>query len=217
MLLLFLLVCFKDPLLSAGRMRFSKRKSKTNGPILTYRKAKIRAAFNFTACIYIYICCKVKKLVQDLPFYKLKTGPSYKLKTGPSFCCFPSFVVFWGAFLETQKVSQCVKIVFLQNFGSSKMRYSKRKLHFLFFLFLCWRNGNRNKKKKKWKRPKKPIKRVFKVVIQKCEKSKKMDFWQILPDTYLCQEGRKMRIFVHTICFGQILFLDQNSAKQETR
>ena len=32
---------------------------------------------------------------------------------------------------------------------------------------------------------------------------------------YLCQEGRKTRIFVHTICFGQN-FLDQNSAKQET-
>ena len=32
---------------------------------------------------------------------------------------------------------------------------------------------------------------------------------------YLCQEGRKKtRIFVHTICFGQIFF-DQNSVKQE--
>ena len=27
----------------------------------------------------------------------------------------------------------------------------------------------------------------------------------------LCQEGRKTRIFVHTICFGQNIFLDQNS------
>ena len=32
---------------------------------------------------------------------------------------------------------------------------------------------------------------------------------------YLCQEGRKTRIFVHTICFGQKCFLDQNSVNQE--
>ena len=32
---------------------------------------------------------------------------------------------------------------------------------------------------------------------------------------YLCQEGRKMRIFVHTICFGQKMFLAQNSVNQE--
>ena len=98
---------------------------------------------------HIYICCKVKKLVQDLGFYKLKTGPSYKFKTGPSFFLlfFPSFVVFL-AFFETQIVSQCVKIVFLQNFGLSKMRFSKRKLHFLFFSFFMLENRNRKKKKK---------------------------------------------------------------------
>ena len=59
----------------------------------------------------------------------------------------------------------------------SKMRFSKRKLHFLFFLFLCWKNRNRKKKKMKMEKPKKPIKiGFFKVVIQKCEKAKKMDF-----------------------------------------
>ena len=106
-------------------------------------------------------------------FYKLKTGPSYKWKTGPSFCCFPQFYSFFWAFLDTQIVSQCVKIVFLQNFGLSKMRFSTRKLQFLFFV---WRNRNK-KKKKKWKRPKNPIKiGFFKVVIQKCEKSKKWIF-----------------------------------------
>ena len=61
------------------------------------------------------------------------------------------------------------------------MRFSKRKLHFLFFSFLCWKNRNRKKKKKrKWKRPKNPIKIgfffFFKVVIQKCEKAKKRIF-----------------------------------------
>ena len=73
-------------------------------------------------------------------------------------------------------MSQCVKIVFLQNFGLSKMRFSKRKLHFLFFSFLCWKIET-EKKNKKGKIAKNPIKiGFFKVVIQKCEKSKKMDF-----------------------------------------
>ena len=42
------------------------------------------------------------------------------------------------------------------------MRFSKRKLHFLFFPFLCWKNRNRKKKKKKMEKAKKPYKnRVF--------------------------------------------------------
>ena len=116
--------------------------------------------------IYIYItyAVELKKLVQDLGVYKLKTGPSYKLKTGPSFfAVFPSFIVFL-TFLETQIVSQCVKIVFLQNFGLSKMRFSKRKLHFLFFFYVgeIETKKKKKKKKRKWKRPKNPYKnRVF--------------------------------------------------------
>ena len=74
-------------------------------------------------------------------------------------------------------MSQCVKIVFLQNFGLSKMRFSKRKLHFLFFLFYVGKEKQKKEKNKKGKIAKNPIKiGFFKVVIQKCEKSKKMDF-----------------------------------------
>ena len=52
--------------------------------------------------------------------------------------------------------------------------------------------------------------------MQKCEKSKKMDFLQKLPDTICVRKGEKRtRIFVHTICFGQKIFLAQNSANQE--
>ena len=44
----------------------------------------------------------------------------------------------------------------------SKMRFSKRKLHFLFLSFLCWRNRNRKKKNKQnGKGPKNPIKIGF--------------------------------------------------------
>ena len=50
----------------------------------------------------------------------------------------------------------------------------------------------------------------LKVVIQKCEKSKKKGFFCKNCLT-LFESGRekKTRIFVHTICFGQIFF-DQN-------
>ena len=42
------------------------------------------------------------------------------------------------------------------------MRFSKRKLHFLFFPFLCWKNRNRKKKKKEnGKGQKNPIKIGF--------------------------------------------------------
>ena len=43
---------------------------------------------------------------------------------------------------------------------------------------------------------------VFKVVIQKWEKWVLAKFaWH-----YVCQEGRKTRIFVHTVYFGQTFF-----------
>ena len=41
------------------------------------------------------------------------------------------------------------------------MRYSKRKLHFLFLSFLFWRNRKRKKKKEEMERAKKPIKIGF--------------------------------------------------------
>ena len=90
----------------------------------------------------------------------------------------------------------------------SKMRFSKRKLHFLFLSFLCWRNRNRKKKEKENGKGKKhPIKIGFlKVVMQKCEKFQKVDFLQKLPDTICVRKGEKTRIFVHTICFGQKFF-----------
>ena len=70
-------------------------------------------------------------------------------------------------------------------------------------------NRNRTKKKKKMeKAKKKPIKIGFlKVVMQKCEKSKKWIFCIKLPDAICVRKGEKTRIFVHTICFGQKLFL----------
>ena len=35
--------------------KIKNKKNKTNGPILTLKRAKIGPVFNFTACMYIYI------------------------------------------------------------------------------------------------------------------------------------------------------------------
>ena len=82
--------------------------------------------------IYIYIFVELKA-GPGFGFSSVKTGPSPVLKTGPSFSPFSHFYsVFWAC-LKTQIVSHCPKIGFLQDFGDVKMRFSKRKLHFLFF------------------------------------------------------------------------------------
>ena len=48
---------------------------------------------------------------------------------------FPHFYsVFW-AFLETQIVQQCVKIVFLQNLGDVKNEVFEKKIAFFVFSF----------------------------------------------------------------------------------
>ena len=152
-------------------------------------------------------------------FLALKTGPSLvKNWSNCFFAVFPQFYSVVWAFLETQIVQQCVKIVFLQNLGDVKNEVFEKKIAFFVFSFLCWRPRNRKKKKKKKleKAPKPYKNRVFfKVVMQKCEKSPKMDFLQKLADTIFVRKGEKTRIFVHTICFGQKFFLAQNSVNQE--
>ena len=79
-------------------------------------------------------------------------------------------------------MSQCVKIVFLQNFGFIKNEVFEKKIaFFVFVFFMLEREKNRKRKKKEnGKGPKNPIKIVFfKVVIQNCEKSKKWIFSKI--------------------------------------
>ena len=118
--------------------------------------------------------------------------------------------------MNTNSVTLCQNSVFLQNFGMSKMRFSKRKLHFLFLSFLCWRNRNRKKEKQtKWKRPKNPIKiGFFGVVIQKCEKSKKWIFSKNCLTLFVSGREKK-RAFSCTLSVLAKIFLDQNSVNQE--
>ena len=68
--------------------------------------------------------------------------------------------------------------MFLQNLGNVKNEVFEKKENciFCFFLFYVGDLETEKRKKRKWKRPKNPIKiGFFKVVMQKCEKLKKMD------------------------------------------
>ena len=51
------------------------------------------------------------------------------------FTVFPHFYSVLGAFLETQIVQQCVKIVFLQNLGDVKNEVFEKKIAFFVFSF----------------------------------------------------------------------------------
>ena len=86
-----------------------------------------------------------------------------------------------------------------------------------FFVFYVGEIETEKSKKRKWKRQKKNYKNsFFKVVIQKCEKSKKWIFSKNCLTLFVSRREKKTRIFVHTICSGQNFLLDQNSAKQKT-
>ena len=148
---------------------------------------------------------------------KLKTGPSLKLKTGPScFTVFPHFYSVLGVFLKTQIVSHCAKIVFLQNFGDVKNEVFEKKIaFFVFVFFFCWRNRNRKNKNKQNGKANKPYKnRVFKVVIQKCDKSKKWIFSNNRLTLFVSGREKK-RAFSCTLSVLAKNFLDQNSVNQE--
>ena len=88
------------------------------------------------------------------------------------------------------------------------MRFLKRKLHFCFCLFYVGEIETEKRKTTKWKKaPKNPIKIVFfKVVIQKCEKSRKRIFNKNCLTLLVSGREKRTRIFVHTICFGQKCF-----------
>ena len=155
--------------------------------------------------------------MQDLGFYKLKIGPSYKLKTGPSFFLlfFPSFIVFFGFFRNTNSVTVCQNSVFAK-FWVIKNEVFEKKI--AFFVFFMLENRNRKKKKnKKGKIAKNPTKiGFFKVVIQKCEKSKKWIFSKNCLTLFVSGRETKNAHFRCNYLFWPTFFLDQNSVKQKT-
>ena len=123
---------------------------------------------------------------------ELKTGPRFGVSSVKNwskssvknwsnffFAVFPQFYsVFW-AFLETQIVQQCVKIVFLQNFGNVKNEVFEKKIaFFVFFLFYVGDRETEKAKKKKREKAKKTYKnRVFLRWSSKNMKNQKKDFF----------------------------------------
>ena len=88
------------------------------------------------------------------------------------------------------------------------MRFSKRKIHFLFLSCLCCCKRNRKREKAKTN-----YKNSFFKCHPKMRKYKHGSLAKIAWH-YLCREGRrKTRIFVHTICFGQKCFLGTKTVK----
>ena len=84
----------------------------------------------------------------------LNIGPRVVLKIGPSFIllfhCFPHFYSVLGILKNTKSVHLSQNSVFFCKIvGMSKMRFSKKKLHFLFLFFLCCCKRNRKNGKKK--------------------------------------------------------------------
>ena len=113
-----------------------------------------------TAYMYIYIYAVKLKAGPRFGGFKVKNWSKFKVKNWSKFffTVFPHFYsVFW-AFLETQRVQQCVKIVFLQNLGDVKNEVFEKNI--AFFVFLCYvrKTETEKEKKRKWKRPKTPIK-----------------------------------------------------------
>ena len=153
--------------------------------------------------IYICICCRVK-IGLRFGVSCVKIGPSLVFKIGPSFSftVFPIFIVFGGMFKNTHSVTLCQNSVCAKFWGCQKWGFWKENCIFV----LCWINRNRKNGKAK----RKPIKAVF---LRWSSKNVKNGFLAKIAWHYLCQEGRKTRIFVHTICFGQNVFLGPKQCK----
>ena len=106
---------------------------------------------------HIYICAVELKTGPRFGVSSVKHWSKSSVKNWSNFLLlfFPQlYSVF--AFLETQIVQQCVKIVFLQNFGDVKNEVFEKKIAFFVFgFFLCWRERETEKGKKRKREKKK--------------------------------------------------------------
>ena len=120
--------------------------------------------------------------------------------------------MFW-AFLETQIVQQCVKIVFLQNLGDVKNEVFEKKIaFFVFLLFYVGEIETEKRKKKKMEKAKKPY-NFFLRWSSKNVKKPKNGFLAKIAWHYLCQEGRKNAHFRAHYLFWPKIFLGPKQRK----
>ena len=75
----------------------------------------------------------------------------------------------------------------------------------MFLSFLCWRNRNR-KKNKKAKGQKTYKNRVFKVVIQKCEKAKKWIFSKNCLTLFVSAREKNAHFRAHYLCWPKFFW-----------
>ena len=102
------------------------------------------------------------------------------------------------------------------------MRFSKRKLHFFCFcLFYVWERET-EKGKKQWK-CKKGQKNLYKNSVffrwssKNVKNQRKRNFWgKNCLTLFVSGREKQTRIFVHTICFGQMFFLIKTVQNLET-
>ena len=87
--------------------------------------------------IYIYICAVKLKTGPRFGGFKVKSWSKFKVKNWSKsfFTVFSHFYSVLGVVLKTQIVSQCAKIVFLQNFGDVKNEVFEKKIAFFVFVF----------------------------------------------------------------------------------
>ena len=97
------------------------------------------------------------------------------------------------------------------------MRFSKRSYIFCFVFFMLETDKQKKGKKKKQngKRQKTYKNSVFEGGPSKIDKMKKMDSFCKNCLTLFVSGKETTRIFVHTDCFGQKHFWDQNSENQK--
>ena len=97
----------------------------------------------------------------------------------------------------------------MQNFGDVKNEVFEMKIAFFvcFSFFYVGEIETDKRNTNKMEKAKNPIKICFlKVVIQKCEKSKKMDFWQNLPETMCVRKGETTHFRAHYLFLAKIFF-----------
>ena len=95
------------------------------------------------------------------------------------------------------------------------MRFSKRKLHFLFLSFYVGEIETEKRKTNKTEKAKKPCKNGFLGWSSKKEKNQKMDFSKNWLTLFVSGREKKAPFRAHYL-FWSKFFLDQNSANQET-
>ena len=108
-------------------------------------------------------------------------------------------------------MQQCVKIVFFfAKFGGcQKWGFRKENCIFCFFLFYVGKMET-EKGKKKWKRPQNPIKiGFFKVVIHKCEKSKKWSFSKNCLTLFVSRREKNAHFRAHYLFWPNFFYQKQ--------